>query len=358
MKRTPLYEAHKAAGARFVEFGGWEMPVQYTGVIDEHHAVRQRAGIFDVSHMGEIELRGPQAFAAVQELTINDVGRLADGQAQYSLLCRPDGGTVDDILVFRLASDRYLLCVNASNIAKDFDWIREHSGGAEVIDRSDEFGLLAVQGPRATQIVASLGDAALANLKPFQFAEVPLAGRPVLASRTGYTGEDGWELYCQAGDAEHLWHAVLEAGRGHQLQPAGLGARDTLRLERALPLYGHELDDRTTPLEAKLSWVVRFDKPSFLGRDALLRQREQGVTRRLIGLEMIDRGIARQDYAIYCDGEPVGAVTSGTMSPTLGKAIALGYVAAHCATGERALEVEIRGRRLAAKAVALPFYKR
>ena len=357
MNRTPLYAAHQALGARFVDFGGWEMPVQYTGILDEHQAVRQRAGLFDVSHMGEIELRGPHAIAAAQELTVNDLGRLRDGQAQYSLLCRPSGGVVDDVMVHRLSSERVLLCVNAANTDKDFAWIAEHRNGAEVINRSAEFALLALQGPRATQILTGLTPLPLLQITPFTFAQGPVCGREALVAHTGYTGEDGWEIYCAPDDARTLWDALLEAGRRFEIRPAGLGARDTLRLERALPLYGHELTDETTPLEAGLSWVVRFTKPSFIGRDALLQQRERGLTRRLVGLMMTAPGIPRQGYPVVHDGVVVGSVTSGTKSPTLGKAIGLSYVASTLGAVGTQLGVDIRGRVINAQVVRLPFYK-
>jgi len=358
MKRTPLYAAHEALGARFVDFGGWEMPVQYTGIIDEHVAVRTRAGLFDVSHMGEIELRGPQALAAAQQLTVNDLHRLRDGQAQYSLLCRPSGGVVDDIMVHRVHRERVLLCVNAANIEKDLAWIREHRAGAEVVDRSDELGLLALQGPRATAILTPLTPLDLVATPPFEFRDTQVAGRRVLLAHTGYTGEDGWEIYCAVADAPSLWQALLDAGAPFGIKPAGLGARDTLRLERALPLYGHELTDETTPLEAGLGWVVRWDKGPFVGHEALRRQRETGVTRRLVGLVLTAAGIARQGYPIVGGAAVVGSITSGTKSPTLGKAIGLGYVASAWKEVGTTLGVEIRGRVIPAEVVRLPFYKR
>jgi aminomethyltransferase len=358
MNHTPLYAAHQALGARFVDFGGWEMPVQYTSIIDEHHAVRQRAGLFDVSHMGEIELRGPHAIAVAQELTVNDLGRLRDGQAQYSLLCRPSGGVVDDIMVHRMSAERVLLCVNAANTDKDVAWIAEHRNGAEVINRSAEFALLALQGPRATEILGALTRLPLSQIQAFAFGEGRVSGRQALVAHTGYTGEDGWEIYCAPGDARTLWDALLDAGRRFDIRPAGLGARDTLRLERALPLYGHELTDETTPLEAGLGWAVRFAKPSFIGRDALRQQRERGLTRRLVGLELTAPGIPRQGYPIVHDGAAVGTVTSGTKSPTLGKAIGLGYVASTLGAVGTQLGVDIRGRVIGARVVHLPFYKR
>jgi aminomethyltransferase len=358
MNHTPLYAAHQALGARFVDFGGWEMPVQYTSIIDEHHAVRQRAGLFDVSHMGEIELRGPHAIAVAQELTVNDLGRLRDGQAQYSLLCRPSGGVVDDIMVHRMSAERVLLCVNAANTDKDVAWIAEHRNGAEVINRSAEFALLALQGPRATEILGALTRLPLSQIQAFAFGEGRVSGRQALVAHTGYTGEDGWEIYCAPGDARTLWDALLDAGRRFDIRPAGLGARDTLRLERALPLYGHELTDETTPLEAGLGWAVRFAKPSFIGRDALRQQRERGLTRRLVGLELTAPGIPRQGYPTVHDGAAVGTVTSGTKSPTLGKAIGLGYVASTLGAVGTQLGVDIRGRVIGARVVHLPFYKR
>ncbi len=358
MKRTPLFAAHQALGARFVDFGGWEMPVQYTGIIAEHHAVRQRAGLFDVSHMGEIELRGPRALAACQALTVNDVGRLHDGQAQYSLLCLPSGGVVDDIIVHRIAPERLLLCVNAGNTAKDLAWVREHHGGAEVVDRSAEVAQLALQGPRATDILMPVTDLPLQEIPSFSFREGQVAGRRALVAHTGYTGEDGWEIYCGAEVALTVWNALLDAGRPFGVTPAGLGARDTLRLERALPLYGHELSEETTPLEAGLGWVVRLNKGEFIGRDALQRQRETGVPRHVVGLMMHVPGIPRQGYRIFHGRDAVGAVTSGTKSPTLGKAIALGYVASTWEEVGTKLGIEIRGRMSEAEVVPLPFYKR
>jgi aminomethyltransferase len=358
MKRTPLFAAHQALGARFVDFGGWEMPVQYTGIIVEHHAVRQRAGLFDVSHMGEIELRGPRALAACQALTVNDVGRLHDGQAQYSLLCLPSGGVVDDIIVHRIAAERLLLCVNAGNSEKDLAWVREHRGGADVVDRSADVAQLALQGPRATDILMPVTDLPLREIPPFSFREGQVAGRRALVAHTGYTGEDGWEIYCGAETALAVWNALLDAGRPFGIAPAGLGARDTLRLERALPLYGHELTEETTPIEAGLGWVVRLNKGEFIGRDVLLRQRETGVERNLVGLMMRAPGIPRQGYWIFHGRDAVGTVTSGTKSPTLGKAIALGYVASTWKEVGTKFGIEIRNRMSEAEVVPLPFYKR
>lgn len=358
LRRTPLYDEHARCGARFVDFGGWEMPVQYSGILAEHQAVREAAGLFDVSHMGEVELRGPNAIAAVQELTPNDVGRLTDGSAQYSMLLLPSGGIVDDIMVYRLGPERLLICLNAANTEKDLAWIRDHAGGAEVVDRSAETALLALQGPKATAILARLTKTDVASLPRFACAEIEVAGRQVLAARTGYTGEDGWELFADSGDAATLWNALLDNGAGDGLVPVGLGARDTLRLEACLPLYGNDLDETTTPLEARLGWVVRFDKSSFIGREALVAQRAAGIQRKLCGFTLAERGIARAGQAITVDGSEVGRVTSGSHSPSLGKAIGLGYVPPHCAEAGTELGIDIRGRTVRATVAALPFYRR
>jgi aminomethyltransferase len=357
MRRTPLYDAHRLAGARMVDFAGWEMPVQYSGIIDEHIAVRTRAGLFDVSHMGEVEVRGAGALAACQHATANDVSRLADGQAQYSLLLTPQGGIVDDVIVHRRAADRFLICVNASNRERDFAYLREHARGAEVSDRSDEYALLALQGPRATGILARLTAAQVGRVPRFAFTEGEVAGCGALIAHTGYTGEDGWELYCAPQDAEALWNAILEAGRPENIAPAGLGARDTLRLEAALPLYGHELSEEGTPFEARLAWVVHMEKGDFVGRAALATQRERGPRRCLVGIELTEPGVPRAGYRILRGDGAVGEVTSGTKSPTLGKGIALGYVEPTASNLATALAVEIRGKAVAAQVVRLPFYR-
>lgn len=358
MSRTPLYDAHRALGARMVDFAGWDMPVQYRGIIEEHTAVRRRAGLFDVSHMGEIELRGAGALEACQRATANDVRRLADGTAQYSLLLDPGGGIVDDVIVHRLAADRIMICVNASNRAADFAYLREHARGAEVVDVSDATALLALQGPRASAILSRCTALPLATIPRFAFASGAVAGRQAMVAHTGYTGEDGWEIYCASGDARPLWDALLEAGQGDELQPVGLGARDTLRLEAALPLYGHELGLDTTPDEARLTWVVRADKGEFVGREALLAARARGPRRCLVGIELLDPGVPRAEYRLLRDGQAIGVLTSGTKSPTLGKGIALGYVEPAARAVGTSLAVEIRGRAAAARVVALPFYRR
>jgi aminomethyltransferase len=359
MNRTPLYSAHRRAGAKMVEFAGWEMPVQYAGVIDEHLAVRRHAGLFDVSHMGEIEVRGAGAVDFCQRISANDVARINDFQAQYNLLLNERGGVVDDVIFYRLAPEVFFICVNASNTNKDFNWIHDHAGGKVEVDNvSAKYAQLALQGPAAAKIMHSLAAADLNAIKSFHFAFAEVASVRCLVARTGYTGEDGFELYCNAPDAERLWETLLQAGAPDGLVPAGLGARDTLRLEKAYPLYGHELDDETTPLEAGLEWVTKFSKAEFMGRDALLKQKQEGVKRRLAGLEMIDPGIARSGYSLFKSGHPIGRVTSGTKSPSLDRAIALAYVVVSEAKPGNEVEVEIRGRRAKAKIVPLPFFRR
>ena len=341
-----------------VEFAGWEMPVQYSGVITEHMAVRSRAGLFDVSHMGEIAVRGVGADAMCQRLTANDLARMQVSQAQYNLLLNDRGGVIDDVIFYKRQSDDFLICVNASNSEKDFQWLRQHATGAiQVENVSTDYAQLALQGPLAETILQPLTAMALANIKSFYFAESEVAGTRCLIARTGYTGEAGFELYCSSQNAEKLWRDLLYAGAPAGLVPAGLGARDTLRLEKAYPLYGHELDDSTTPLEAGLQWVVKFSKGSFIGYQVLLRQKQAGVERKLVGLELIEPGIARSEYRLLKDGRCIGKVTSGTRSPTLGRSIALGYVEAEEARTENILEVEIRNRPVRAKIVPLPFYR-
>ena len=357
--RTPLHDCHLEAGARMVEFAGWRMPVQYAGVIDEHRAVRAAAGLFDVSHMGEIRVTGPGAEAALQRLTPNNVARLRPGRAHYSALLTERGTYIDDLLVYRLADEEFVLVVNAANADGDLEWIRRQVGGdAEVADASSEYALLALQGPRAEEILARLTDEDLGALKYYRFAQTEVAGRGMIVSRTGYTGEDGFELYAAPADAADLWRRLLEAGGPLGLVPAGLGARDTLRLEAAMALYGHELDDTTTPLEAGLEWTVKWQKDDFIGRDALAEQREAGPPRRLVGFEITGRGIARQGSRVLLGGAEVGVVTSGTWSPTFEKALGMAYVGAEHADPGQEIELEVRGRMLAGRTVELPFYRR
>ena len=358
-RRTPLFDAHRALGARLVEFAGWEMPLCYRGAAEEHRAVRERCGLFDVSHMGEIELRGPAAAAVCQELTVNDVRRLRIGDGQYTVFCNERGGVLDDLIVFHLGPERYLLVVNAANTAADYAWVRAHAGErAEVVDRSAELALLALQGPEAELALRTLTALDLTGLRPFAALEGSVAGVRTLVSRTGYTGEDGFELLVAASDAPPLWEAVLEATRRRDGLPAGLGARDTLRLEAGLPLCGTDMDETTTPLEAGLAWVVKLDKGDFVGRAVLAEQAARGVTRRLVGLELAEPGVPRHGYPVWRDGAAVGTVTSGTRSPTLGTYIGLAYVSADTAAPGTPVAVGIRGRRVPARVVARPFYRR
>jgi aminomethyltransferase len=359
LRRTPLHECHVEQGARLVPFAGWEMPVQYAGVIDEHRAVRTAAGLFDVSHMGEVRVRGAGAEALLQRLTPNDVSKLVPGRAQYSGLLTERGTYVDDILVYKLADGDFMVVVNASNAGRDFEWMASRVDSAEdveVIDESDRYALLALQGPKAVEILTPLATPGAASLRYYGFLQGEVAGRPALISRTGYTGEDGFELYVDPEDAPEIWRRLLAAGA----VPAGLGARDTLRLEAAMALYGHEIDETTTPFEAGLAWVVKLDKGDFLGRDALAAQRHDGLHRKLVGFEVEGRGIARQGHGVLSPGagEKVGNVTSGTWSPTFEKALGLAYVPlAQAETGEP-LTLEVRGKPLTARVVETPFYRR
>jgi len=356
-KKTALYDAHRRAGAKMVEFAGWEMPVQYSGVIDEHLAVRGRAGLFDVSHMGEIEIRGSEALQFCQGITANDLSRMKISQAQYNLLLNDNGGVVDDVIFYCLDPNHFLICVNAANTDKDFEWVCEHASGQVVVENvSDRYAQLALQGPLARHILQPLTSIALDRIQQFYFSLGEVASVRCLVSRTGYTGEDGFELYCDPKDAEKLWSKLMEVGAPLGMLAAGLGARDTLRLEKAYPLYGHELDDTTTPFEAGLEWVAKLAKGPFIGRDVLLRQKEQGVKRKLIGLELVEPGIARSEYRLVKDGKAVGRVTSGTKSPSLQRSIAVGYVSADEAFVGNTIAVEIRGKTVGAEIVPLPFY--
>jgi aminomethyltransferase len=361
LRRTPVYDVHVGLGARIVEFGGFAMPVQYSSILKEHAAVRERAGLFDVSHMGQIHLRGPGAVALAERLVTCPVAGLKPGRVRYGVLCREDGGSVDDVTVYRLAPEHLFLCVNAANIEKDWEWVGAHAParGVELENRSDATGLLALQGPRSAEILDALGADGAAALRRFTFCDTKVAGRPALVSRTGYTGSDGFELYVAARDAAPLFEALLDAGREPGVLPVGLGARDTLRLEAALPLYGHELDDETTPLEAGLERFVKLDAGGFVGADALARQAREGPPRRLVGFELEERGVARADHPIVAaDGATVGRVTSGAPSPTLGKSIGLGYVPPALAAAGAELGISIRDRRVRARVVPVPFYRR
>lgn len=361
LKKTPLHATHLAHKARMVPFGGWDMPVEYSGLTAEHLAVRTRVGIFDVSHMGEIEIAGADALAAVQHFTSNDAAKLKVGQIQYSGLMTAAGTFVDDLLVYRMADDHFLLVVNASNTPKDYRYVKEQAaafGDAVVVDTSARYALIAVQGPQARATLAKLTSLDLAAMKYYWFATGEVAGVLATVSRTGYTGEDGFEVAVPPQAAPKVWQALLEAGREFDAVPAGLGARDTLRLEAAMRLYGNDIDETTTAIEADLNWIVGWNKPAFLGRDVLLQQKAAGVTRKLVGFEVLDRGIARHGYPVFVDGREAGVVTSGTQTPFLKKAIGMAYVPVEAAEPGRAIEVAVRDRRLRAQVVALPFYKR
>jgi aminomethyltransferase len=334
------------------------MPVQYTSVISEHEAVRTAAGLFDVSHMGEVEFRGPGALESANGLITNDLGRIADGQAVYAGLLNHAGGFVDDVVAYRFSPERILICVNASNRAKDFAWMREHAGAVKPVDRGDDFAQLAVQGPKAATIVQRLTPLDLSSIGTYHFAEAPVAGVSCIVSRTGYTGEDGFELYCPPERSVALWNALLEGGAADGIRPAGLGARDSLRTEMKYALYGNDIDDLRTPLEAGLGWVVKWDKGDFVGRAALESQKKEGVTRKLVGFEMREPGIPRHGYPLLDAGVPAGMVTSGTMGPSVKKAIGIGYLPVAMAREGMQLEVEIRGRPVKAEVVKTPFWRR
>jgi aminomethyltransferase len=359
LKRTPLYDAHRAAGARMVPFGGWEMPVQYAGIVEEHRRVRAAVGLFDVSHMGEFEVEGPEALAVLQRLTTNDAAALEVGQVQYSLLCTPDGGIVDDLTVYRLGPEHFMATVNAANIDGDWAWVAGEAGvrasGARWRNVSGDTGLVAVQGPRAEALVGRLADGDVAGLGYYRFARGRVAGVAALISRTGYTGEDGFELYVAAGDTPRLWAALLDAGQADGVGPIGLGARDTLRLEMRYALYGNDIDRTTNPLEAGLGWVVKPAKGDFVGRDAIEKVRAAGPGRRLVGLEMTEAAVARHGYPVVKDGARVGVVTSGSYGPSVDRYIAMAYVPAALAAVGTDLGVEVRGQAKAARVVRTPF---
>ena len=361
LKTTPLDVRHRSLGARMIPFGGWDMPVAYSGITDEHIAVRTRAGLFDVSHMGEIEVAGTDALAAVQRMCSNDASKLSVGQTQYSALTTPRGAFVDDLLVYRLAGDHFLLVVNAANIARDYAWITEQIktiDDAVAVNASSRYALLAVQGPAALEVVQALTSVELAAIKYYSFATGEVASVRATISRTGYTGEDGVEIFVSPQAAERLWTAILEAGRSVDLRPAGLGARDTLRLEAGMRLHGSDIDETTTVLEADLGWIVGWAKRSFVGSEALRHQKANGVSRKLVGFEVLDRAIARHGYAVYVDGTQVGLVSSGTKTPFLKKAIGMTYLPADRSEPGTEFHIGVRGRHARAQVVPLPFYRR
>ena len=361
LRKTPLHALHVAAGAKMVEFAGWHMPLQYSGVIAEHERVRSRVGLFDVSHMGELRVRGPRALECVQHLTCNDASKLAPGRAQYTALLTAEGGFVDDLLVYQLAPGDYLAVVNAANTAKDFAWCREQARGhdAEVTDESGAWAQLALQGPRAEAVLSCCTSAPLGSLASFDFVRADVAGAgECIVSRTGYTGEDGFEIYAPAGAGPAIWRALCAAGAAEELTPVGLAARDTLRLEAALSLYGNDIDETTTPWEAGLGWIVKLGKGDFVGREALAREKQRGPARKLVGFEMRGRAIARHGHDVLHDGHAVGGVTSGTFTPHLKRSIGLAYVPIALASPGTTFHIDVRGRAEEAVVVPTPFYRR
>jgi aminomethyltransferase len=361
LHETPLAHVHRNLGARLIAFGGWLMPVQYAGIVEEHRAVRERAGLFDLSHMGELFVEGPEAGTALAHALVTDPPALAVGRAHYSMICAPDGGILDDLIVYRLAPERFLVVANASNAQRVSDALAERLDGFKAVldDRALATALIAVQGPAAASILGPLVDVDLSSLRYYAIAEGHLGDTPALIARTGYTGEDGFEVFVEWTRAEPIWQALTDAGAGAGLVPVGLGARDTLRLEAGMPLYGNELDERTTPFEAGLGRVVKLDKTAdFVGRAALERVQREGPARRLVGLAVRGRGIARHGYPVFAGQTNTGAVTSGTHSPTLGMPIAMAYVAPGDGEPGTILEVGVRETRVAAQVVPLPFYRR
>jgi len=360
MKKTRLYQCHLDHNGRMVDFSGWQMPVEYSGIKEEHLAVRKRAGLFDVSHMGEIIVKGDQALDLVQYLTPNNAAKLGPGKAQYTALTTPQGTFVDDLLVYFLHDQEYLLVVNASNVDKDFDWILRWSDGFDVTvtNKSDEYSQIALQGPAAIKILQNLTDVALDEMKPFRYALGKVAGEDALVSRTGYTGEDGFEIYTTSEAPQKIWNSVLENGKSYGCLPIGLGARDTLRLEAGLMLYGNDINETTTVLEAGLQWLVKFKKGDFLGREILLKQKEEGIKKKLAGFEMVERGIARSHYPVFVQGEKVSEVTSGTFSPYFEKSIGLCYLPVEFSGEGTEIAIEIRGKKVKAVVTPTPFYKR
>ena len=365
MQRTPLAETHEALGAKMVDFAGWYMPVQYSGIIDEHRAVRNAAGLFDLGHMGQVDVSGPDALAFLQYVASNDVSLLGPSEAQYALLCYPDGGVIDDIIIYRRPSGvGFFVVINAGNKDKDVAWLHEQREkrsdlDVEVNHISDETGMIAIQGPKAAEIVSGLSSVDLNDMNGFTCRETEIAGIPCLAGRTGYTGEDGWEFYCPIEQVGELWDALMEAGKPHGLQPIGLGARDTLRLEARMPLYGNELSSEINPLEAGLSWAVKLNKGDFIGRDALAAAKEAGINRRTVGFKMVERGgVPRSHYDVAVDGKTIGFVTSGTASPTLGENIGMALIEKQYAKVGNPLDIIVRGKPVRAEQIKTPFYKR
>jgi aminomethyltransferase len=359
--KTPLNEEHRRLGGKMVDFGGWDMPVQYpAGVIAEHLATREKVGLFDVSHMGEIHVDGKDAIAFINSITTNDVTKLVDGQAHYSSLLYENGTVVDDLLVYRFGEEKLFLVVNAGTQEKDWAWINENKGNFDVDLRhaSVEYCQIAIQGPKATEILQKLTETDLSSIKYYHFTTGEVDGVGSIISRTGYTGEDGFEVYADASKAVQLWNKMLEVGESYGILPCGLAARNTLRLEAAMSLYGHEISDEITPLEANLGWICKLNKENFIGKDALVKQKEAGLTRKLVGFEVTDKGIARDGFDVYINDEKVGVVTSGSPAPFLKKNIGLAFVPTEFANIGQEIKIDVRGRMLSAVVVPTPFYKR
>lgn len=361
LKRTPLFEVYQNYGGKTVDFGGWELPVQFSSIKEEHEAVRTKAGLFDVSHMGEIEVKGPNSLPYLQKMMTNDLSKLKISGAQYTAMCYENGGTIDDLLVYKLDEDDYLLVVNAANTDKDYEWLKKHEvEGITITNTSPQISQLALQGPLAEEVLQKLTDEDLQTIGFFKFKQdVEIIGKKALVSRTGYTGEDGFEIYCKSEDAVELWNAILEAGKDEGVLPCGLGARDTLRFEATLALYGQELSPEITPFEAGIGFAVKVNKEAdFIGKSALKEQKEKGVSRKIVGIEMIERGIPRHGYSVFQGDKKIGEVTSGTQSPTLKKNIGLALLDIDYTELDTEVEVEIRTKRIKAKVIPTPFYKR
>ncbi len=359
MKRTPFYNIHQQYGAKLVPFGGYEMPVQYAGIMEEHKTVRNNVGVFDVSHMGEFFVKGAHALSFLQKITVNDVSKLSPGKAQYSAMCYDDGGIVDDLLVYMIAENDYMIVVNASNIDKDFAWMKQHCpADVRFENRSDEISLLAIQGPKSLETLQKLTSVDLSAIQYYNFVQGKLADIEMTISRTGYTGEFGFEIYFDARYAEKIWHAVFDAGKEFGIAPIGLGARDTLRLEMGYCLYGNDIDQTTNPLEAGLGWITKLNKGDFIAKPVLDKVKAEGVKRKLVGMVLTDKAVPRHGYTILVNGANDGVVTSGTFAPSLEKGIAMGYVAAEHAAVGSIVHIDIRGKQMDATIVALPFLKK
>ncbi len=359
-KKTPLYEEHIKAKGKVVDFHGWALPIEYEGILQEHQAVRERAGLFDVSHMGEIRIRGEEAEAFVQYLMTNDIKSLKDGQILYTFMCYPHGGVVDDLLVYKYHREHYYLVVNASNIEKDVAWIKEQEKdfNVEIENQSDDVAEVAIQGPRAEAILQKLTEVDLKEIPFFTFRDkVPINGKDCLVSRTGYTGEDGFEIYMKPEDAREIWKEILQAGEEEGIEPAALGARDTLRFEAGLPLYGNELSQDITPLEAGFGFFVKFTEEDYIGKAALQKQKEEGLKRKIVGFELMKKGIPREGYEVYKDNEKIGVVTTGYLSPTLNKSIGLALIDVEHSTMGETIEVKVRKRVIDARIISKRFLK-